>query len=77
MNIYSDIPLQLYLLALKRLPLHNMAPVTGGVADGEKNQLRKDFEKQDFKNFEVIVVDQSEPFNEDFYKTFKLDIKFN
>ena len=35
----EHIPLQLYLLALKRLPLHNMAPVTGGVADGEEDQL--------------------------------------
>ncbi len=33
-----------------------------------------DFEKQDYKNFEVIVVDQSEPFQEEFYKDFKLDI---
>ncbi|MDT0557362.1 glycosyltransferase family A protein [Ichthyenterobacterium sp. W332] len=33
----------------------------------------KDLEQQDYKNFEVIVVDQSEPFNEDFYKAFNLD----
>lgn len=35
----------------------------------------KDLEKQDYKNFEVIVVDQSEPFNKDFYTDLKLDIK--
>ena len=35
----------------------------------------EDLEKQDHKNFEVIVVDQSNPFKEDFYKQFKLDIK--
>ena len=34
-----------------------------------------DLEKQDYKNFEVIVIDQSEPFKENFYKSFKLDIK--
>ena len=34
----------------------------------------KDLEAQDYSNFEVIVVDQSEPFNADFYKDFNLDI---
>ena len=34
----------------------------------------KDFEKQDYSNFEVIVVDQSEPFNPEFYKNFNLNI---
>ncbi|GGK51711.1 MULTISPECIES: glycosyltransferase family 2 protein [Flavobacteriaceae] len=33
-----------------------------------------DLEKQDYTNFEVIVVDQSEPFNESFYKQFKLSL---
>ncbi len=33
-----------------------------------------DLEKQTYRNFDVIVVDQSEPFNEDFYKQFKLNI---
>ncbi|WP_033956491.1 glycosyltransferase family 2 protein [Psychroserpens jangbogonensis] len=32
----------------------------------------RDLEAQDYKNFEVIVVDQSQPFNEAFYKDFKL-----
>jgi GT2 family glycosyltransferase len=34
-----------------------------------------DLEKQDYTNFDVIVVDQSEPFNEAFYKEFKLNMK--
>ena len=34
-----------------------------------------DLEHQDYTNFDVIIVDQSEPFQEDFYKNFKLDIK--
>lgn len=33
-----------------------------------------DLEAQDYTNFEVIVVDQSEPFQEVFYADFKLDI---
>ncbi len=33
-----------------------------------------DLEQQDYKNFEVIIVDQSEPFNADFYKQFKLNL---
>lgn len=34
----------------------------------------KDLEKQDYKNFEVIIIDQSEPFKEDFFNGFQLDI---
>lgn len=34
-----------------------------------------DLERQHYKNFEVIVIDQSEPYNPDFYKNFKIDIK--
>lgn len=33
-----------------------------------------DLEKQDYTNFEVIVVDQSEPFQKDFYNDYKLNI---
>ncbi|MGB5982883.1 MAG: glycosyltransferase family A protein [Nonlabens sp.] len=33
-----------------------------------------DLEKQDYQNFEVIVVDQSEPFQRTFYEDFDLDI---
>lgn len=35
----------------------------------------KDLEKQTYKNFELIVFDQSEPFNKDFYKNWNLQIK--
>ena len=34
----------------------------------------KDLEKQDYKNVEVIVVDQSEPFQKEFYTDYKLNI---
>jgi len=34
-----------------------------------------DLEKQEYKNFDVIVVDQSEPFQKEFYDSFNLDIK--
>lgn len=34
----------------------------------------QDLEKQDYTHFEVLVVDQSEPFQEDFYNDFKLNI---
>ena len=32
----------------------------------------EDLEKQDYTNFEVIIVDQSEPFQSEFYKSFNL-----
>jgi glycosyltransferase involved in cell wall biosynthesis len=35
----------------------------------------KDLELQNYKNFDVIIVDQSEPVDKEFYKQFKLDIK--
>lgn len=35
----------------------------------------KDLEKQDYKNFDVIIIDQSEPFHKNFFKNFNLDIK--
>lgn len=34
----------------------------------------KDLEAQTYKNFDVYVVDQSEPFDRDFYNQFKLDL---
>src|SRR5690606_7606023 len=36
----------------------------------------KDLEKQTYTNFEVIVVDQTDDFQADFYKGWKLDLKF-
>lgn len=34
-----------------------------------------DLEKQHYKNFEVLVVDQSDPYQSEFYKDFNLDLK--
>lgn len=39
------------------------------------NDVLKDFEKQDYSNFEIIVVDQSEPFQSEFYKSFDLNLR--
>ena len=39
-----------------------------------KNVLH-DLEKQTYSNFEVIVVDQSEPFRPEFYKEFRLNLQ--
>ncbi|WP_418637755.1 glycosyltransferase family 2 protein [Winogradskyella sp.] len=36
----------------------------------------KDLEQQTYKSFEVIVVDQTDDFQEDFYKGWNLDLKF-
>jgi hypothetical protein len=33
-----------------------------------------DLEQQDYQHFEVIVIDQSEPYQSDFYKSFSLDL---
>lgn len=35
----------------------------------------EDLEKQDYNNFEVIVVDQSNPYNDEFYKKFDLKLR--
>ncbi|MDN3725298.1 glycosyltransferase family A protein [Aequorivita sp. SDUM287046] len=34
-----------------------------------------DFEKQTYTNFEILIIDQSQPFNEDFSKSFNLNIR--
>src|SRR5690554_6558452 len=34
-----------------------------------------DFEKQTYSNFEIIIIDQSEPFQENFCKSFDLNIR--
>lgn len=34
-----------------------------------------DFEKQTYSNFELIIVDQSDPYNKDFYSDFRLKIQ--
>ena len=35
----------------------------------------EDLEKQNYRNFEVLVIDQSEPFQSDFYKKSELDLQ--
>jgi cellulose synthase/poly-beta-1,6-N-acetylglucosamine synthase-like glycosyltransferase len=35
----------------------------------------EDLEKQEYENFDVIIIDQSEPFQKEFYNAFNLDIK--
>ncbi|WP_242155131.1 glycosyltransferase family 2 protein [Aestuariivivens sediminis] len=37
--------------------------------------ILQDLEQQDYKNFEIIVVDQSTPFDPSFYNAFNLDIQ--
>jgi len=39
------------------------------------SDVLKDLEEQDYANFEVIVVDQSEPYQESFYNNFKLKLR--
>ena len=36
----------------------------------------KDFEQQTYKNFEIVIVDQTDDFNPAFYEGWNLDIKF-
>ncbi|PNQ72093.1 glycosyl transferase family 2 [Hanstruepera neustonica] len=38
-------------------------------------QVLHDFEQQDYPHFELLVIDQSDDFNPDFYLDFNLDIK--
>lgn len=38
------------------------------------HDVLKDLEQQDYSNFEVIIIDQSEPFNASFYESYNLDI---
>ncbi len=42
---------------------------------GFLEKVLQDFELQDYKNFEIIIVDQSDHFNADFYKQFNLEIQ--
>ncbi|WP_243835842.1 glycosyltransferase family 2 protein [Gelidibacter sediminis] len=39
------------------------------------SDVLKGFEKQDYGHFEIIVVDQSEPFQSDFYNNFDLNLR--
>jgi glycosyltransferase involved in cell wall biosynthesis len=38
--------------------------------------VMQDLENQTYKNFEVIIVDQTDDFQDDFYKGWKLDLKY-
>lgn len=40
-------------------------------------KVLKDLEHQTYKNFEIVIVDQSDDFNADFYQEWNLDIKFS
>ena len=42
---------------------------------GYLKDVLEDFTKQDYAHFEIIVVDQSEPFQPEFYKSFDLNIR--
>ncbi len=37
--------------------------------------ILRDFEKQTYQNFEIVVVDQSQPYRRDFYDSFNLRLK--
>lgn len=39
-------------------------------------KVLKDLERQTYKNFEVVIVDQSDTFSADFYNQWNLDVKF-
>ncbi len=58
---------------LKRKPLISVIIPTLNRYKYLKDVLQ-DLEKQDYNMFEVIIVDQSDSFQEDFYAQFKLDI---
>ncbi|MDP2159175.1 MAG: glycosyltransferase family A protein [Flavobacterium sp.] len=40
------------------------------------SDVLRDLEQQDYKNFEVIVVDQTDPFQESFYQGWQLDLRY-
>jgi len=59
---------------LEQAPLVSVVIPTLNRYDYLKDVLQ-DFEKQDYPHFEVLVVDQSEPFQPHFYKQFPLHIR--
>lgn len=40
------------------------------------SDVLRDLEQQDYKNFEVLVVDQTDPFQESFYQGWQLDLRY-
>lgn len=71
--LYSDWLNQESELLIK-MPLVSVVIPTLNRYDYLKDIL-EDFEKQDYPHFELIIVDQSEPFQPDFYKAFDLNIR--
>ncbi|WP_299114673.1 glycosyltransferase family 2 protein [uncultured Winogradskyella sp.] len=69
-NEYQNFGSQL----LRAQPLISVIIPTLNRYDYLKDVL-KDLELQDYTNFEVIVIDQSEPYQAEFYKGFNLDLK--
>lgn len=59
---------------LSKQPLVSVIIPTLNRYDYLKNIL-KDFEEQDYTNFEIIIVDQSEPFQPEFYRAYDLKIR--
>lgn len=58
---------------IEQKPLVSVVIPTLNRYDYLKDVLQ-DFEQQDYRCFEIIVVDQSEPFQEKFYKDFNLNL---
>jgi glycosyltransferase involved in cell wall biosynthesis len=73
MSIYDDYFKAFKSSLIERKPKVSVVIPTLNRYDYLKEVLT-DLEKQDFKNFEVIIVDQSEPFDDAFYNGFKLNI---
>ncbi|MFN4198208.1 MAG: glycosyltransferase family 2 protein [Flavobacterium sp.] len=60
---------------LKSQPLVSIIIPTLNRYDYLADVLR-DLERQDYKNFEVLVVDQTDPFQESFYQEWSLDLRY-
>ena len=50
--------------------------VSDKIYEDAKLLVNKDLEKQDYKNLEIIIVDQSDNFDREFYSNWILDIKY-
>lgn len=73
MNVYSD-NFEYEKKHTKGSPFISIILPTLNRYDHLKNILN-DLEAQEYKNFEVLVIDQSFPFQSDFYKSFNLPIR--
>ncbi|WP_230401574.1 glycosyltransferase family 2 protein [Hanstruepera ponticola] len=70
---YSEWP-TFHSILMDRNPKVSIIIPTLNRYDHLKHILR-DFENQDYANFEVLVIDQSDAYDPDFYSKFKLDIQ--